>query len=108
MTTIEIDGSHGSLLVHRETGAVLRTIHGCNCGDCEGGYPDILLFNPADYAAWPGVESFDIVSVGYWDREGRYEPATVIRQEWSECFGWDFDAVAELALLPAPDGTPKN
>lgn len=102
MSTVTIDGSHGSLLVHRDTGAVLRTIYGCNCGECAGGYPDILLFNPADMAAWPEAGSFDILKVGYWDDAGRYEPATTIRRIWNDHCGWDFDAVTEMALLPAP------
>lgn len=106
--TIEIDGSHGSLLVHRETGAVLERTIGCSpCCDCKGlGYHDILMFNPADYAAWPEVGSFDIVHVGYWDDQGRYEPATVIREAFHPRYGMDFDSVVELALLPAPEATP--
>ena len=108
MTTVTIDGSHGSLLVHRSTGAVLQTLHGCACGECDGGYPDILLFNPADMAAWPEAGSFDIVTVGYWDTAGAYEPATTIRRVWNIHYGWDFDTVAEMALLPSALGPANN
>lgn len=102
-TTILITGSHGELRVHRETGVILERT-GCDCGECAGGYGDIVIFNPTDIRREERASVLDILWVGYWDDEGRYEPATVHREQWTSRRGWDMDAAVPLALLPAPKG----
>ena len=101
-TTILITGSHGDLRVHKETGVILERT-GCDCGECHSGYGDITIFNPSDIRREEHCGTIDILWVGYWDTEGRYEPATVHRQQWTERWGWDMDEPVALALLPSPD-----
>lgn len=102
--TIIISGSHGELRVHRETGVVVERLKPCYCGECRDGYGDIVLFNPVDIRREERCNVLDILWVGYWDDEGRYEPALTHRTIWRDGWNEDFDEAVPMALLPAPAG----
>jgi len=101
--TLTIRGNHGALLVHRPTGHVVRTIKGCGCGSCDGGYDDVMMFDPVDLAREADLgDEMDIVYIGYWDRKGIYEPANSNRMVHGE-YGVDVDAVMPMSFLTGPD-----
>lgn len=100
--TLRIEGSHGALHVHRPTGHVIGMIEGCSCGECHGGYGDVMLFDPVDLAREADLgDVMDIVYIGYWDRTGVYEPANSNRMDHGP-HGIDFDTAMPMSFLPAP------
>lgn len=100
--TLRIEGSHGALLVHRATGHVVSKISGCDCGECRNGYDDVMMFDPTDLAREAELgDVLDIVYVGYWDRNGVYEPANSNRMDHGP-HGIDFDTAMAMSYLPSP------
>ena len=110
-----IEGSHGHLRVHAATGFIIERVAECSDAcECKGkGYADIVLFDPVDIRRetthW-SARTLDIVHVGYWDDQGRYEPATVIRlvEEDGEM---QFDQVESFQLItyqPTSDTRPTR
>lgn len=99
---LRIEGSHGALLVHRPTGHVVHMIRGCDCGDCRGGYDDVMMFDPIDLAREADLgDVMDIVYIGYWDRDGVYEAANSNRMDHGPD-GPHFDVAMPMSFLPAP------
>ena len=89
MSTFEVSGSHGTLVVNASTGEVVdgRLESGCPCGDyC---YNSIILFNLAEWQQrYPGedlesVGCVDILDLGYWMCDGRYSPP---QEDWRKEF----------------------
>jgi hypothetical protein len=99
---MRIEGSHGALLVHRPTGHVVRMLETCSCGECGGGYHDVMMFDPVDLAREADLgDVMDIVYIGYWDRAGVYEAANSNRMDHGP-HGVDFDAAMPMSFLPSP------
>lgn len=78
---VKLEGSHGWLIVARETGAVLRRGPACDCGDgcaavdvpAGGAYGWLARVEPSSLP--PAGENWaDVVHVGVYDAAGTYEP----------------------------------
>lgn len=66
-----VTGSYGTLLVDDATGDVLQYDGG---GDCDE-YKDIVRFDVAEYVEYNGgMDDTDILLIGYWTKDGVYEP----------------------------------
>lgn len=80
--TITVWGNYGELDIHRETGEVLSYQP---ADDTTPDYADIVRFDVAEYqawlasttvttATWDQIESIDVVDIGFWSKDGSYEP----------------------------------
>jgi hypothetical protein len=71
--TISVEGSHGTLIVHAATGAILERTTTCGCEDCvpEASYASILFFDPL---GWDAIAlnhgATDILFTSFWDCAG--------------------------------------
>jgi hypothetical protein len=82
--TFEVSGNYGTMIVNYDTGEVLEYQPDCdwNPEKPEEGYGDIICIdvqevqavNLANFA--PPYTPFDILDVGFWTKNGTYEPRT--------------------------------
>jgi hypothetical protein len=113
---VTLDGSHGTLIVHRSTGTIVKRKGRCRCEDCGGApYGNIGRIDPASFQMEPERDHFDVLEAGFWTPKGDFEPGLTMRTAsgWFPRYGggrvWlddDFDDWVPLALLPAPAPTP--
>lgn len=103
LNTVTVNGSHGSLLVHFESGHIIAA-EACDCTDCArfGDYTTIAWFDPARWdecARKYGCA--DILLTAFVDKQGRYQ------RECSVVTCGDADLpdyyLDEVPLLPAPE-----
>lgn len=85
-------GSHGSIS-YDKTGAVVG-------GD---GYSDITRVDVAEYISYNGeLDDTDILLIGYWTKDGNYEPPCHEHREMLAVEAPDYEAarLARVATLP--------
>lgn len=77
MTTAIVEGSWGRLEVDCQTGNVLKLTDEPEYQTHEIGYRDIVRVDVDKYRATFGkFAGCDILDIGYWTKEGVYEPPT--------------------------------
>ena len=77
----EVCSSHGTLIVHKYTGKVLRT------EDNDGELDNIDMFNIDEHEFYHGRairDAVDILDIGYWEKDGNYEPPSKEHREMVE------------------------
>lgn len=90
---VEINGSHGTLIAHRETGVIVEYRDQCDCGD---DYHDIARIDPISIQTHA---HYDILNVAYWLDTGVYVPAlSMMTGDDDDFFDW-----RQAAVLPPPE-----
>lgn len=71
--TFKVDGSYGTLTID-DSGAILKRENEPE-DDEESGYDNIERFDVQEYIQYNGrLDDTDILLIGYWNKDGSYEP----------------------------------
>jgi len=79
VTTYNVNGSHGTLVVDGATGNVLQYLRN-TATDVQ--YDNIAKFDIPEYVEYNGgMDDTDILLIGYWTKDGKYEPPVYEERE---------------------------